>query len=63
MAKKTYSLETDVVTEMPDAFGERFECKFKAGSVTPKSEREEYALDHLVMLGYAEHASAKAEKE
>lgn len=63
MAKKSYTLETDVVTEMPDAFGERYTRKFSAGTVTAKSEQDEYALDHLVRLGHAKEKSATARKD
>ena len=42
-----------VHVEMADTFGERFEADFKPGKVTPKSEQEEAALEHLVAVGMA----------
>lgn len=64
MAKKeTYTVETDVEVSTADAFGERFDRKWKAGEIVPKSEQDEYALALLVQLGIAKTKAAPAAKE
>ena len=49
---QTYNLAEPVHFDGDDSL-ERFEIDFPKGDVTPKSEREEKVLEHLVTLGVA----------
>lgn len=51
----TYEVKDAVRSEMVDpASGERFVFEAKAGKHEPKNERDEAALEHLVVMGIAE---------
>ncbi len=43
--------------------GERFDLSFEAGTVTPKNEAEEAALEHLASLGLARKTKPKKTEE
>ena len=52
-AVRSYQVADAVRAELVDALGERFVFETAAGTVTPKNEREELALEHLISIGYA----------
>lgn len=57
---KTYVLPEQASTTLVDHLDERFDCSFPKGTVTPKSEQEEQALEHLVTFGMATRQSGKS---
>lgn len=56
---KSYELAEPVHHE-GDFLGERFEVDFPAGKVTPKAERDEHVLEHLVSVGLATPVKPKS---
>lgn len=52
-AIRTYDVDVAVHVELVDNVGERFEWDCEPGSATPRSEREELALEELVRQGVA----------
>jgi hypothetical protein len=56
---QSYRLDVATRTDLVDTLGERFQTRFTAGTHTPKSEREELALQHLARLGLAKRVKDK----
>ncbi len=57
--RAAYALDEPVVGETSDHLGERFAYSFRAGTVRPKSEQEEVALEQLYRLGRASRDGAR----